>query len=55
MHEVEYAPDSDRIPEQELFPMSPILVKCSTTVLAVVCLDGVGAEDHGLCKMHVIQ
>ena len=53
MGEVGSAPDSDRQLEQDPFPMSPILLKCSTTVLVVVCLDGAGAEDHGPCKMHV--
>lgn len=51
--EVGSAPDSDRQLEQDPFPMSPILLKCSTTVLVAVCLDGVGAEEHGPCKMPV--
>lgn len=52
IHEVGSAPDSGRLQEQDLFLMSPILPKCSTTMLAVVYLDGEDAEDHGPCKMH---
>jgi hypothetical protein len=53
MHKVGSAPDSDRLQGQDLLPMSPTLPKCSTTASNVDCLDGEGAEDHGLCKMHV--
>lgn len=53
MHEVGSAQDSGRLQEQDMFPMWPILPKCSTTLLGVDYLDWVDAEDHGLCKIHL--